>query len=103
MLVVYITINNMGTKTIYNRFHQWVALQPKATAVAEDGRPATYQELDAMANAIMAKFYNKQYSTIGLVMSHSIEIIAAMIAVIKSGAAYVLWGTKRSVQRSVTR
>lgn len=33
----------MGTKTIYNRFHQWVALQPKATAVAEDGRPATYQ------------------------------------------------------------
>lgn len=93
----------MGTKTIYNRFHQWVALQPKATAVAEDGRPATYQELDAMANAIMAKFYNKQYSTIGLVMSHSIEIIAAMIAVIKSGAAYVLWGTKRSVQRSVTR
>lgn len=51
----------MGTKTIYNRFHQWVALQPKATAVAEDGRPATYQELDAMANAIMAKFYNKQY------------------------------------------
>lgn len=79
----------MGTKTIYNRFHQWVALQPKATAVAEDGRPATYQELDAMANAIMAKFYNKQYSTIGLVMSHSIEMIAAMIAVIKSGAAYV--------------
>lgn len=79
----------MGTKTIYNRFHQWVALQPKATAVAEDGRTATYQELDAMANAIMTKFYNKQYSTIGLVMSHSIEMIAAMIAVIKSGVAYV--------------
>jgi amino acid adenylation domain len=76
-------------KTIYNIFAQWVALQPDAVAVVEDGRSVTYRELDTMANAIMSKFYSKQYPAVGVVMSHSIEMIAAMLAVLKSGAAYV--------------
>lgn len=76
-------------KTIYNIFAQWVALQPDAVTVVEDGRSVTYRELDTMANAIMSKFYSKQYPAVGVVMSHSIEMIAAMLAVLKSGAAYV--------------
>lgn len=76
-------------KTIYNIFAQWVALQPDAVAVVEDGRSTTYRELDTMANAIMSKFYSKRYPAVGVVMSHSIEMIAAMLAVLKSGAAYV--------------
>lgn len=64
-------------------------LQPEAVAAEEDGRAVTYRELDVMANAIMSKFYDKQYSAIGLVMSHSIEMMAAMLAILKSGAAYV--------------
>lgn len=79
----------MDKKTIYNRFSRWVALQPEAVAVAEDGRSVTYRELDIMANAIMSKFYSKRYPAVGVVMSHSIEMIAAMLAVLKSGAAYV--------------
>lgn len=75
--------------TIYGRFAHWVVLQPDAPAVTEDGRSASYRQLDAMANAIMSKFYDKQYPTVGIVMSHSIEMIAAMLAVLKSGAAYV--------------
>lgn len=37
----------------------------------------------------MSKFYSKPYSTIGIVMSHRIEMIASILAVLKSGAAYV--------------
>lgn len=79
----------MQTTTIYARFASRVAGQPDAVAVAEDGRSATYRELDAMADAIMSKFYSNHYPAIGIVMSHCIEMIAAMLAVLKSGAAYV--------------
>lgn len=68
----------MSRRTIYDRFYQWVSLQPEAVAVVEDGRSATYRELDIMANAIMSKFYSLHYPAVGIVMSHSIEMIAAM-------------------------
>lgn len=79
----------MQTTTIYSRFARRVALHPDAPAVVGDGRSATYRELDAMADAIMSKLYSNHYPTIGIVMSHGIEMIAAMLAVLKSGAAYV--------------
>lgn len=75
--------------TIYCKFSEWVAAQPDAKAVVEDGRSVTYRELDDMANSIMSKFYDERYSAVGIVMSHSIEMIAAMLAVLKSGACYV--------------
>lgn len=79
----------MERKTIYSRFYHWATLQPDATAAVDDGRSVTYRELDAMADAIMSTFCARQYQAIGIVMSHSIEMIAAMLAVVKSGAAYV--------------
>lgn len=86
---IFYNLEKMYRGTIYSRFSQWVARQPDAMAIVEDGRSVTYRELDAMANAIMSKFYSKQYPTVGVVMSHGIEMIAAMLAAIKSGAAYV--------------
>lgn len=79
----------MQNNTIYSRFSQWVKSQPDAVAVTEDGRSTTYRELDRMADAIMAKFQTEHYAAVGIVMSHSTEMIAAMLAVLKSGAAYV--------------
>lgn len=79
----------MDTKTIYSRFSALAAVQPDADAVVEDGRSISYRDLDVMANAIMSKFYAKHYPAVGIVMSHGIEMIAAMLAVLKSGAAYV--------------
>lgn len=79
----------MKKQTIYGRFYSWVEKQPEAVAVSEDGRSVTYRELYAMANDIMAKFYYNEESFIGIVMSHGIEMVAAMLAVLKSGAAYV--------------
>lgn len=79
----------MIRNTIYSKFSQWVGAQPDAIAIVEDGRSVTYRELDDMANSIMAKFYNMHYSAIGIVMDHGMEMIAAMLAVLKSGAFYV--------------
>ena len=79
----------MQNNTIYSRFSQWMKSQPDTVAVTEDGRSTTYRELDRMADAIMAKFQTEHYAAVGIVMSHSTEMIAAMLAVLKSGAAYV--------------
>lgn len=79
----------MVRKTIYGRFSHWVERQSDAVAIVEDGRSVSYRELDVMANAIMSKFYSKGYAAVGVAMTHGIEMIAAMLAVLKSGAAYV--------------
>lgn len=78
-----------NTITIYGKFNEWARRQPEATAVVEDGRSLTYGELDELANSIMARFRPSYSAFVGIVMSHGIEMIAAMLAVLKSGAAYV--------------
>lgn len=75
--------------TIYSRFKIQVEKRPEAIAIAEDGRMVTYKELDELADAILAKFLEENYRFVGIVMSHGIEMIASMLAVVKSGAAYV--------------
>lgn len=85
----YKTKDKMDGKTIYSMFSHWVSVQPEALAVVEDGRSATYRDLDVMANGLMSKFYSRQYPAVGIVMSHGIGMIVAMLAVLKSGAAYV--------------
>lgn len=75
--------------TIYSRFHQYAIRHPNATAVIEDGKLYTYGQIDSMADAIMSRFYDKRYRYVGIVMNHSAEMIAAIFAVLKSGAAYV--------------
>lgn len=79
----------MPYETVYNVFRSWVDKQPDAVAIVEDDRKASYRELDRMANDIMSKFHDCNYQFIGIIMSHSIEMIAAMLAVLKSGAAYI--------------
>lgn len=75
--------------TIYSRFAQIVKQFPDAPVVIEANRSVSYKELDILADRIMTKFADAGYSYIGIVMSHGIEMIAAILAVLKSGAAYV--------------
>lgn len=79
----------MRNDTIYSRFAVWVDRNPDAVAIVEDGRTVTYGELDAMADAILDKFALMRPEFVGIVMSHGAEMVAAMLAVLKSGAAYV--------------
>lgn len=66
-----------------------VCRQPGATAIIENDRLVTYKELDELADSILSKFYDHKPEFVGIVMHHGIEQIAAMLAVLKSGAAYV--------------
>lgn len=75
--------------TIYSRFKIQVGQRPDAVAIVEDNRQFTYHELDRLVDAILSKFHNKGYKFIGIVMNHGAEMIAAILAVLKSGAAYI--------------
>lgn len=75
--------------TIYDRFSYWTDRQPDAPAIVEDGRSVTYRELNKIANAILSKFQIDHYPFVGIVMKHGIDMIAAMLAVVKSGGAYI--------------
>lgn len=79
----------MKKRTIYSRFKEIVDTYPDNPAIIEDDRKLTFSELDRMADAIAHKFYNRQPQSVGIVMHHGAEQIAAMLAVLKSGAFYV--------------
>ncbi len=79
----------METSTVYSRFKETVRKYPDSPAIIEDDRTLSYAELDNMADSIMSKFYDLRPDYVGIVMHHGAEQIASMLAVLKSGAAYV--------------
>lgn len=79
----------MSKKTIYSRFKSRVNATPDAVAIIEDGRSFTYAELDKLIDAILRKFYGENHKFVGIEMTHCAEMIASMLAVLKSGGAYV--------------
>lgn len=79
----------MAADTIYSRFKDCADRHPSLPAIVEDDRTLSYAQLSAMANAILSKFYDAGHKVVGIVMSHGAEQIAAMLAVLKSGAAYI--------------
>ncbi len=76
-------------ETIYDVFKQQVTMRPDAVAVMDEKKCLTYGELDALATEIAGGFPVKQPAKVGIVMSHSVEMIATILAALKSGAAYV--------------
>ncbi|RAV05248.1 hypothetical protein DQP55_25525, partial [Mycolicibacterium sp. GF69] len=69
-----------------------VARVPGAVAVSCGGRSLTYRELDEAANRlayVLAGYGVGSGQCVGLLFSRSVEAIVAMLAVLKTGAAYV--------------
>ena len=79
----------MKEKTIYSRFKAVADNQPEAPAIYEDGRAVTFSELDQLVDGVLAKIGDAHHDFVGIVMHHGIMQIAAMLAVLKSGAGYV--------------
>src|SRR6185437_11173445 len=87
-----------NTKTEYPReqcihelFEAQVERTPGAKAVAFGGESVTYQELNQRANHLA--HYLKRYSVgpdvlVGICLDRSIEMIVAMLAVLKAGGAF---------------
>lgn len=75
--------------TIYQAFTQQARLHPEALAIIDEQRSLTYRDLDALADTIALKMPVTRPKMVGIVMDHSPEMIAAILATLKSGAAYV--------------
>lgn len=73
---------------IYKVFEEQVARNPEHTAVLDEKRTITRGELDRMADTI-ALLLPVDAKRVGIVMEHSVEMIASIFAVLKKGAAYV--------------
>lgn len=76
------------TTDIYKMFSERIKETPDALAVADENSSLTFRELDRLVDCIIAKFTRKP-TRVGIVMEHSADMIAAILATLKCGAAYV--------------
>jgi len=81
-----------GDKCIHQLFEQQVERTPDGVAVAFDDRQLSYRELNARSNQL-AHFLRRRgvgpEEFVAICMGRSIEMIVAVLGVLKSGAAYV--------------
>ena len=75
-------------QTIYERFRSVVAEHGEEPAVIETVRTLTFSELSDMVDMI-AKKMPADTKTVGVVLNHTAEMIATILAVLKCGAMYV--------------
>ena len=76
------------SETIYGVFAEQVSSRPDAVAVEDEMRSVTFAELDEMAAAVQ-RMLPKGAKRIGVVMEHGVEQIAAILGILRAGAAYV--------------
>jgi len=74
--------------TIYSLFENTVAMHKNETAIIENNRTMTFEELSNLVD-IIANSFPKEVNSIGIIMSHRAEMIASMLAALKCGAMYV--------------
>ncbi len=78
--------------SIAQLFEQQVAKSPGAVAVRMAGASITYGELEARANQLARALRRRgiqRGSIVGLSLTRSIDMVAAMLAVLKAGGAYL--------------
>ena len=78
--------------TLHQLFEQQAARAPEAIAVAFEHHRLTYAELDARANRLAHHLRSlgvQPDSLVGICMPRCIELVVAMLAVLKAGGAYL--------------
>ena len=80
------------SRTLHALFEEQAAIRPSATAVVCNGRPLSYAALDERANAIAHRLRGQGVRSgdrVAIVLERSADLVAAQLAVLKAGAAYV--------------
>ena len=80
------------TKPIIKYFEEQVEKTPEKIAVVCNNKKITYKELNERANMLSNKIKSikhKEKDIIGIMMTRSIEMIVGIIAILKSGSAYL--------------
>lgn len=78
--------------TIHQLFEAQVLQRPQATALVYQDRSMSYAELNQQANTLAEQILGlglAQRSIIGIYMERSLEMVIAMLAILKTGAAYL--------------
>ncbi|MEU4106819.1 condensation domain-containing protein, partial [Streptomyces tanashiensis] len=87
------TAAETGDASLVERFEEQVARRPEATALIDGDREMSYAELNAMANRwahhLRAHGLGRG-DMAGVLLERGVEFAAAVIAVVKAGAAYTL-------------
>lgn len=89
--------------TVVERFNSVVESCRGAVAVSHDARSVTYDELNAHADriaAVLAKRGIRAGMRVGLLLDRSIEMVAALLGVLKAGAVYVPMDPKFPLERT---
>jgi amino acid adenylation domain-containing protein len=79
-------------QTVMELFESYAGREPEATAVVSGGRQVSYAALNARANQL-AHYLGKRgvgpETRVAIYIDRSIEMVAALLGVLKAGAAYV--------------
>ena len=75
--------------TIYSRFKELVTTQPDHPAISDERSCVTYNSLDQLADTLLSRFPTYVPARVGVVMDHSVEMVAAIMAIVKAGGAFV--------------
>jgi amino acid adenylation domain-containing protein/non-ribosomal peptide synthase protein (TIGR01720 family) len=81
-----------GRTTLHQLFEQQVARRPEAVALTCDGVSLTYAQVNARANRIAHRLIEhgvKPETLVGLCLDRTNEIVIAILAILKSGGAYL--------------
>ena len=78
--------------TLHTLFEAQVERTPQAPAVTYGGATLTYRELDVAASRLAKRLQDQKLgleSTIGVLAERSLEMVVALLAVLKAGGAYL--------------
>ncbi|MEV6632779.1 amino acid adenylation domain-containing protein [Actinoplanes sp. NPDC051470] len=81
-----------STETVDRRFEARVAATPDACAVSEGARRLSYRELDEHAGRLAAVLRSRgagPESVVAVCLPRGIDLIVALVAVVRAGAAYL--------------
>src|ERR1700730_16227293 len=81
-----------GGATLHELFEQQVARRPDAVALTCDGVSLTYAQVNARANRVarrLVEYGVKPETLVGLCLDRTNEMVIAILAILKSGGAYL--------------
>lgn len=95
-----------ATRTVVSLFEAQVAARPDAIAVARDGERLSYRALDDRSTRLAARLQAAGAApgaTVGVLLDRSTASIVALLAVLKTGAAYLPLQTRLSAEQLTFR
>lgn len=86
------TVEYPTGKCVHELFEEQASRTPEAVAVVFEDRQMTYHELDLCANQLARRLLKRgtgAEALVGICMRRTPELLAGMLAILKTGAAYV--------------